>query len=213
MSSRGASASKLALCALSLGLMALLQCSQAATAQQALISKLLVEGKISELPNGPLFWRIENFSTMAQAQAAAGPTGLVAAGAGKVWLFTLGPAGGALAGRNKVAEIGPLPNMVAGKHGRTPSQFLLRIDEVRGPPGSVTSVHTHPGSETFYTLAGETFQRAPSGVSRVPVGRSMAGRSADMPMQVSSGGSTDLHALAMFVLDAAKPFKSPARFY
>jgi hypothetical protein len=33
-----------------------------------------------------------------------------------------------------------------------------------------------------------------------------------MPMQVSSSGSTDLHALVMFVVDAAKPFSSPAKF-
>jgi hypothetical protein len=33
-----------------------------------------------------------------------------------------------------------------------------------------------------------------------------------MPMQVSSSGSTDLHALVMFVVDATKPFSSPATF-
>jgi hypothetical protein len=31
-------------------------------------------------------------------------------------------------------------------------------------------------------------------------------------MQVSSSGSTDLHALVMFVVDATKPFSSPAAF-
>jgi hypothetical protein len=29
-------------------------------------------------------------------------------------------------------------------------------------------------------------------------------------MQVSSSGSVDLHALVMFVVDATKPFSSPA---
>jgi hypothetical protein len=29
-------------------------------------------------------------------------------------------------------------------------------------------------------------------------------------MQVSSSGTTDLHALVMFVVDAGKPFSSPA---
>ena len=47
------------------------------------------------MPPGPLFWRIENFPTPAAAKAAAGPTGLAAEVAGKVWLFTLGPKGGA----------------------------------------------------------------------------------------------------------------------
>jgi hypothetical protein len=31
-------------------------------------------------------------------------------------------------------------------------------------------------------------------------------------MQVSSSGSTDLHMLVMFVVDADKPFSSPAEF-
>lgn len=33
-----------------------------------------------------------------------------------------------------------------------------------------------------------------------------------MPMQVSSSGSTDLHSLVMFVVDADRPFSTPAKF-
>jgi glucose/arabinose dehydrogenase len=36
----------------------------------------VAEKKVQQLPSGPLFWRIDNFPTLAQAQAAAGPTGL-----------------------------------------------------------------------------------------------------------------------------------------
>jgi hypothetical protein len=176
-----------------------------AVAQQALVIKPLAEKKVTELPAGPLFWRIENFPTLAQAQAAAGPTGLAAESAGKVWLFTLGPAGGASAGGTKVAEVGPLPKVVA-------TQYLLRINEARGAPGSITRVHTHPGSEAFYVLAGEQNIRTPHGVMRVSVGRPETGHGADTPMQVSSSGSTDLHSLVMFVVDADKPFSSPAKF-
>src|ERR1700722_20033951 len=81
-----------------------------AAAQQALVVKLLTERKVAELPAGLLFWRIENFPTVAQAQAAAGPTGLVAESGGKAWLFTLDAADRSSAGGSKVAEIGPLPN-------------------------------------------------------------------------------------------------------
>ena len=49
-----------------------------AIAQQALVVKAKAEKKVTELPAGPLFWRIENFPTLAQAQAATGPTGLAA---------------------------------------------------------------------------------------------------------------------------------------
>jgi hypothetical protein len=174
-------------------------------AQPALSVKPVVEKKLTELPAGPLFWRVENFPTLAQAQAAEGPTALVAQSAGKVWLFTLGPKGGASAGGTKAAEIGPLPNVVA-------TQYLLRINEATGAPGSITPIHTHPGSETFYVLAGETSSRSPHGVVRVRAGEAATGHGADMPMQVSSSGSTDLHSLVMFLVDATKPFSSPSQF-
>ena len=176
-----------------------------AISQQALVVKPLAEKKVTELPTGPLFWRLENFPTLAQAQAAAGPTGLAAESGGKVWLFTLGATGGSSASGAKVAEVGPLPQVVA-------TQYLLRINEASGPPGSITTVHTHPGSEAFYVLVGEQSIRTPQGMLHVKVGQPETGPGGDTPLQVSSSGSTDLHALVMFVVDATKPFSSPARF-
>jgi quercetin dioxygenase-like cupin family protein len=179
-------------------------CGGGALAQQKFVIKNLAEKKIAELPAGSLYWRIENFPSVAHAKAAAGPTALVAESGGKVWLFTLGPAGGSTAGGTKVAEVGPIPRVVA-------RQYLLRINEASGPPGSVTPQHTHPGSEAFYVLAGEQTIRTPQGVLRVKAGQPETGRGADNPMQVSSTGSTDLHSLVMFVVDATRPFSSPAK--
>lgn len=82
--------------ALSLALIGALLLPQA-QAQQKFPIKNVAEKKLKQLPAGPLFWRIENFPTLAQAQAAAGET---SRGAAK------------------------------------------------------TPVHTHPGSEAFYVLAG-----------------------------------------------------------
>jgi hypothetical protein len=176
----------------------------ATMAQQALSIKPLAEKKVADLPSGPLHWRIENFDTLAQAQAAAGPWSLAAESAGKVWLFTLGAPGGAASpGGSKVVEFGPIPRVSA-------TQYLLRINQASGPPGSITPVHTHPGSEAFFVLAGEQSIRGTHGVMRVKVGQPEAGHGADMPMQVSSSGTTDLHSLVMFVVDASRPFSSPA---
>jgi quercetin dioxygenase-like cupin family protein len=168
-----------------------------------LVIKPLAEKKVAELPAGPLYWRVESFATLAQAQAAAGSTGLVAESAGKAWLFTLGPAGGSSNGGTKMAEMGPLPPITA-------PQYLLRVNEASGPSGSVTPVHNHPGIEAAYVLAGEQTFRTPHGVVRVGAGKAEAGHAAETAMQVSSSGSVDLHALVMFVLDATKPFSSPA---
>jgi quercetin dioxygenase-like cupin family protein len=176
-----------------------------AAAQQPLIIKSLAEKKVAELPPGPLYWRIENFADVAQAQAAAGPWGLVAESGGKVWLFTLGPPGGSSAGATRIADVGPISRIVA-------TQYLLRINEASGPPGSITPAHSHPGPEAFYVLAGETTSTTPDGVKRVGAGQFETGHGADTPMRVSSTGSTDLRSLVMFVVDADRPFSSPARF-
>jgi quercetin dioxygenase-like cupin family protein len=65
-----------------------------------------------------------------------------------VWLFTLGSSGGSSAKAIKIAEVGPIPRINA-------TQYLLRINDASGPPGSATSVHSHPGSEAFFVLTGE----------------------------------------------------------
>jgi hypothetical protein len=173
-----------------------------ASAQQFEI-KPVAEKRVEQLPPGPLFWRIDNFPTLAQAQAAAGPTALAAGVAGKVWLFTLGQKGGASPGGTKVAEIGPVPPIYA-------SEYLLRINNTGGPPCVKTPVHTHPGSETFYVLTGQLSQKSPHGINRVDAEQSMPGHAPGMPMEISSSGNGDLNALVMFVVDATKPFSSPA---
>lgn len=176
----------------------------AARAQPALSIKPLAEKKVAALPSGALFWRIENFASIADARSAAGPHGLAVESRGKAWLFTLGAPGGATAGGAKVAELGPIPRVDA-------SQYLLRINEATGAPGSVTKVHSHPGSEAFYVVAGEQSIRSPAGVMRVTEGKYETGQGADVAMQVSSTGTVDLHALVMFVVDASRPFSSPAK--
>jgi hypothetical protein len=175
-----------------------------AAAQTALSIKPLAEKKIAQLPPDPMYWRIENFASIGEAKQAAGEWSLAVESAGKAWLFTLGATGGNTPGGKKVTEVGPIPRVSA-------PQYLLRINEATGPNGAVTPIHSHPGSEAFYVLTGEQSIRHPHGVMRVRVGQGTAGHGADVPMQVSSSGSGDLHALVMFVVDATRPFSSPAK--
>jgi len=188
----------LALLALALSLSAL------AADPVALTIKPLSEKKVDRLPSGTLYWRIENVATLAAAQAATGEWGLATESAGKVWLFTLGAAGGSTGAGAKVAEVGPIPRIDA-------KQFLLRINEARGVPGAVTPVHSHPGSEAFYVLTGEQSIQGPHGTLKVQANQPAAGHGADMAMRVSSSGSLDLHSLVMFVVDANRPFSTPAK--
>ena len=191
--------------ALSFCAMGLLLSPSTAAAQQKFDIKPVAEKKLKQLPAGPLYWQIENFPTLAQAQAAAGETSLAAEAAGEVWLFTLGAKGSSTRGGSKVVEIGPVAPVTA-------PEYLLRINNAGGPPGAKTPVHTHPGAEAFYVLAGRLGQKTPHGVSHVDVGQSMPGHGPDTPMEVFSAGTTDLDQLVMFVVDATRPFSSPAKF-
>jgi hypothetical protein len=174
-------------------------------AQPPLVIKPLAERKVAHLPAGQLFWRIENVATLEAAKAAAGEWGLAAEAAGKVWLFTLGAPGGSSGAGSKVGEVGPIPRFEA-------AEYLLRINEASGAPGSHTAVHSHPGSEAFFVLAGEQSIRGPHDTLRVAAGQPAAGNGADMPMVVSSSGSSDLLSLVMFVVDANRPFSAPAKY-
>jgi mannose-6-phosphate isomerase-like protein (cupin superfamily) len=187
---------------LSLGLPLL---TSIAAAQPQFFVNPMAEKKVKELPAGPLYWQIENFATLAQAQAAASPTSLATEIAGKVWLCTLGPKDAPTHGGSKVADIGPVPPITA-------HEYLLRLNNSGGPPGATTPVHTHPGSETFYVISGRLGQRSSHGVAYVEAGQSMPGHAPGMPMAIISDGATDLNALVMFFVDATKPFSSPAKF-
>lgn len=190
--------------ALFLSLMAVLAPLASMAQPPSLSVKPVVEKKLKQLPPGPLFWRVETFSALREAQAAAGPTGLGVEISGRAWLFTLGPKGGATPGATKVAEIGPVPSVQA-------PEYLLRINHASGPPGARTRPHSHPGSEAFYVLKGRLGQKTLHGTLYADAGTAMNGHSADMPMEVFSAGTTDLDQLVMFVVDATRPFSSPAR--
>jgi quercetin dioxygenase-like cupin family protein len=187
-------------------------------AQTVYSVKPVAQKKIKELPPGPLYWRVENFPTPADANAAVGPDGwnpasvryetktsLIAEVAGKVWVLTLGPKGAFTPGGTKMAEIGPIPTIADSQ------EYVLRVNEGTGPPGAETPVHSHPGSEAFYVVSGELGQRTPNGVTRVKAGETMNGHEAGLPMQVFNSGTTELIALIMFVVDASKPFSEPAK--
>ena len=200
------SLARILLLALSLGAVGALASPRAA-AQAKFEVKPVAEKRIKELPAGPLYWRIETLPSLAQAQekAASHATALAAEVSGKAWLFTLAAKGGATPGASKVAEVGPVPVIGA-------PEYLLRINHAGGPPQSKTPVHSHPGSEAFYVLTGRLGQRTPHGTAYAEAGQAMNGHGADMAMEVFSAGTTDLDQLVMFVVDATRPFSSPAKF-
>jgi quercetin dioxygenase-like cupin family protein len=167
----------------------------------------LAENIVTQLPPGPLYWRVETLPTEAAAHSNAGkgPYALTAEVAGRHWLFTLGPRGGSTPGAARIAEIGPVATPAARR-------YLLRINHAGGPPRSHTPVHTHPGSEAIYVLRGEISQRTAMGVNRAGAGQALNAHAPEMVMQIESSGAVDLEQLVMFVVDADRPFSPAASF-
>ncbi|MNC89918.1 hypothetical protein D3C83_59330 [compost metagenome] len=48
-------------------------------------------------------------------------------------------------------------------------------------------------------------------MSHVEAGRTINGHASDTPMEVFNSGTTELNALIMFVVDATRPFSTPAK--
>ena len=174
-----------------------------ALAQAKFVVDLVAEKPLKALPDGDLFWQAETFATLAEANAAATETGVPAELAGKVWLLTLGPKDMAGHGGERVAMIGPIDRFDA-------PAYLMRINVSNAPPGTKTSIHSHPGSEAIYVLSGEATIRWPDRTDVVGVGKGLAGAAPNTAMEATSTGNNDLVELVMFVVDSTKPFGSPA---
>jgi hypothetical protein len=175
------------------------------TADSTFFIHAVAEKRVSELPSGPLFWRIEEFPSEASAKAAAGQYSLAATVVGRHWLFTLGPSGGATPGGKRISEIGPIPAPPA-------KTWLLRINHAGGNPGAQTPVHSHPGAEAIYVIKGQVTQRTDHGTEDANAGETLGAHGSGMAMQLTSSGTAALDQLVMFVVDADKPFSPQARF-
>jgi hypothetical protein len=175
-----------------------------ARAQETLVTvRTLADKRLTELPGGALAWRVERFPNRSDAEAAAGPTGLVAETGGVVYLVTLLGDGASPARGGMLAEIPSLVRPVA-------PEYLLRISELTGPPGSQSPVHNHPGIESYYVAEGELQFRSPAGVTTVLAGQGAAGVPGDTAVQATSSGPGNLRGLVLFAVDANRPLTSPA---
>ena len=175
-----------------------------ATAQEEFVVEDVAEKTVTELPAGPLYWHVENFPALADAEAAAGPMSLAADVEGKVWLFTLGPKGTPMHGGSMVSEIGPLVDVSA-------PEYLLAVSHGVAAPGA-KSGGTRIRHRGVLGAGGSVEPKDPARRERCRSRQDAGGGPPDHPMEVTSSGGEELHWLIMFVLDANKPFASEATF-
>ena len=166
----------------------------------------LAERTATQLPAGTLAWRLETLPTAQAALAATGATGVAAEHGGRFYLLTLAAPGGRTPGSTLLAETGPVPVP------RGVAQYLLRLSLLTGGARSQTAVHSHPGAEADYVLAGDFAARTDAGTFRVPVGQVIVGPPAGGAHQAVNLGTSDVQVLVFYAVDAAQPFSSPAAF-
>ena len=164
---------------------------------------IIASEPMGQLPQGPLYWHLDTYSTRAAAEAAKGSQGTVAEGLGKVWLFTIAGTGWRPTGGVRVAEIGPLPV-------RSDATYTARYMEGINTPGTTAPIHRHPGPEAWYTQSGETCFETPQGRVVGRAGGEYVVVPEGLPMHFVAAGSETRRALGLVLHDSTKPDVTPA---
>jgi len=162
----------------------------------------VAEQPLAALPPGDLYWTAETFPTLDAAKAATTDTAIAVEIDGMAWLLTLGPEDKVGHGGHWMTSIGPIDRFDA------PS-YMLRINVSDAPPGTETSVHSHPGSEAMYVLSGEATVTWPGKTSVIKAGDGSPGQPPHTPMLAASTGDDTLRELIMFVVDPSRDFARP----
>ncbi|MEO8244443.1 MAG: cupin domain-containing protein [bacterium] len=162
----------------------------------------VAEKPLADLPPGDLYWTAETFSTLDAAKAAMTDTAVAVEIDGIAWLLTLGPEDKLGHGGQWETSIGPISRFEA------PS-YLLRINVSDAPPGTKTSVHSHPGSEAMYVMSGEATVNWPGKTVVIKTGEASPGQPPHTPMLAASTGDGTLKELIMFVVDPSQDFARP----
>jgi len=141
-------------------------------------------------------WHLREFPSRNAAEAARSATGIVLEEDGRVWLSEFGPRNTAPRGGQAIAVVGPLQLRPAKSYTAVLSYAVMR-------PGDNSRVHTHPGPEGWYVLAGEQCLETPAGATRGGAGETMTVRS-DTPMELNVTGKTVRRAFALVIHDSAQ---------
>ena len=170
--------------------------------------QLLGKREFASFPRGPLYWNLTAFASRAAAEAAASESSIVVEADGKFWLSDFGPKSASAGAGEALASIGPLE--LTGPNVPVFPSYQVVVYLAVMPPGRRTGVHTHPGPEAWYMLAGEQCLETPNGIIRARAGEG-AMVAPGLPMQLTNNGSSARRALFIVIHDAAQPWGSPTK--
>jgi quercetin dioxygenase-like cupin family protein len=143
-----------------------------------------------------VYWHLSAFPSRKAAEAAKSATGIVVEEDGRVWLSEFGARNSAPRGGKSIAVVGPLQLPAAKSYAAVLSYAVMR-------PGDSSRVHTHPGPEGWYVLAGEQCLETPAGANRARAGETMTVRS-NTPMELNVTGKILRRAFALVIHDSAQ---------
>jgi quercetin dioxygenase-like cupin family protein len=143
-----------------------------------------------------VYWHLSVFRSRKAAEAARSATGIVVEEDGRVWLSEFGARDSARRGGKAVAVVGPLQLPVAESYSAVLSYAVMR-------PGDSSRVHTHPGPEGWYVIAGKQCLETPAGANRAGPGQTMT-VPPNVPMELNVTGTTLRKAFALVIHDATQ---------
>lgn len=143
-----------------------------------------------------VYWHLFAFPSRKAAEEAKSATGLVVEEDGRAWLSEFGPRNIGPRSNKAIAVVGPLELPVARSYSAVLSYAVMR-------PGDSSRVHTHPGPEGWYVLAGEQCLETPAGADRSQAGGTMTVRP-NMPMELNVTGTEVRRAFALVIHDSSQ---------
>jgi quercetin dioxygenase-like cupin family protein len=143
-----------------------------------------------------VYWHLRAFPDRKAAEAAKSATGIVVEEDGRVWLSEFGQRTPAPKGGDAVAVVGPLQLAPAKTYSAVLSYAVMR-------PGDSSRVHTHPGPEGWYVIAGSQCLDTPDGAAKAGAGATMTVRS-NIPMELHVTGTALRRAFALVIHDSAQ---------
>jgi quercetin dioxygenase-like cupin family protein len=143
-----------------------------------------------------VYWHLYAFGSRKAADTAKSATGIVVEEDGRVWLSEFGAHDIAPSGGEPVAGVGPLQLPVAKSYSVVLSYAVMR-------PGDSSRVHTHPGPEGWYVIAGEQCLETPAGAIKADAGQTMT-VPPNVPMELNVTGATLRRAFALVIHDSTQ---------
>lgn len=151
-----------------------------------------------------VYWHLRTFPNRKAAEAAKRSSGIVVEEDGRVWLSEFGPRKLKPRGGQAVVVVGPLQLPSAKSYTAVLSYAVMR-------PGDNSRVHTHPGPEGWYVLAGAQCLETPAGANKARAGGTMTVQS-NTPMELNVTGSVIRRAFALVIHDSAQERGKPSNW-